>query len=381
MGVLAESMNCKGVRTLGRGRQRNAVIDMVRIIFSMIILGYHFYGNGKKHFLGGYMGVEVFCVLAGFLFFREYDQKRVAELEMDQRFIYLKAHTGKRFWRFFGYSFIGYIMVFVVRYVWTNYNIISAKAFFDVMVRDIWELLLVTMGGFNQNSVTANKVIWTVSSMFLMEFFILGLLAIYEKKYLYFWMPASVLCMCGWDINDRQGSQYIFQGLTTVGNIRVYIAMCFGIGSYFLYKKLASLEFRRFGAILLTIAEGLCYAWCIYTTFRAGGGGLWLFCLCLAAGIAIAITFSEKSYSSIFAKGNKMTDQFGEFSLCIYIVQASVLEYFMRTYGHENALWERKFEFLGVTILVTFIYMLFVKGIYSSAPKIIGKIKDSVVKT
>ena len=97
MGVLAESMNCKGVRTLGRGRRRNAVIDMVRIIFSMIILGYHFYGNGKKHFLGGYMGVEVFCVLAGFLFFREYDQKRVAELEMDQRFIYLKAHTGKRF--------------------------------------------------------------------------------------------------------------------------------------------------------------------------------------------------------------------------------------------------------------------------------------------
>lgn len=256
---------------MGKGRQRNAVIDMVRIIFAMIILGYHFYGNGKKYFMGGYMGVEVFCVMAGFLSFREYDQKRVAELEMDLRFVYLKAHTGKRFWRFFGYSFIGYVMVFAVRYVWTNHNLISVKAFFDVMVRDIWELLLVTMGGFNQNSVTTNGAIWTISSMFLVEFFISGFLAIYGKKYLYFWMPVSVLCMCGWYINDRQGSQYIFQGLTTVGNIRVYIAMCFGIGSYFLYKKLDMLEFRRFGAILLTIEEGLCYVWCIYTTFYGGG--------------------------------------------------------------------------------------------------------------
>ena len=83
----------------------------------------------------------------------------------------------------------------------------------------------------------------------------------------------------------------------------------------------------------------------VFTQLFARGGGLWLFCLCLAAGIAIAITFSEKSYSSIFAKGNKMTDQFGEFSLCIYIVQASVLEYFMRTYGHENALWSVSLSF------------------------------------
>ena len=363
---------------MSKGRQRNAVIDTVRIIFAMIILGYHFYGNGEKHFLGGYMGVEVFCVMAGFLFFREYDQKRVAELKLDQRFIYLRTHTGKRFRRFFGYCFIGYVMVFVVRYVWMDHNITSVKALFDVMARDIWELLLVTMGGFNHNAVTANGAIGTISSMFLVEFFILGLLIIYGKKYLCFWMPVSALCMCGWYINNRQGSQYIFQGFTTVGNIRVYIAMCFGIGSYFLYKKLDSLEFKVAGRILLTIVENLCYGWCIYTTV-CGGGGLHLFCLCLMVGVAIAITFSEKSYSSIFAKGNKMTDQFGEFSLCTYIVQASVLEYFMSTYGRQDALWIHKFEFLGVTICVVIVYMLLMKRIYSSAPKIIGKIKNSVV--
>lgn len=74
-----------------------------------------------------------------------------------------------------------------------------------------------------------------------------------------------------------------------------------------------------------------------------------------------------------------MTDQFGEFSLCTYIVQASVLEYFMSTYGRQDALWIHKFEFLGVTICVVIVYMLLMKRIYSSAPKIIGKIKNSVV--
>ena len=250
------------------------------------------------------MGVEVFCVMAGFLFFREYDQKRVAELKLDQRFIYLRTHTGKRFRRFFGYCFIGYVMVFVVRYVWMDHNITSVKALFDVMARDIWELLLVTMGGFNHNAVTANGAIWTISSMFLVEFFILGLLIIYGKKYLCFWMPVSALCMCGWYINNRQGSQYIFQGFTTVGNIRVYIAMCFGIGSYFLYKKLDSLEFKVAGRILLTIVENLCYGWCIYTTV-CGGGGFICFVSALWSVWQLQSRFPRKAIVRFLLKGIK----------------------------------------------------------------------------
>lgn len=364
---------------MNRIRQRNAVIDIVRVIFALIILLYHFYSNGKKHFLGGYLGVEVFCVIAGFLFFHAYDKKDIASFEMDQRIAYLRSHTGKRFRRFLGYSVVSYIMIFAVTHIWRDHDITSFKRFFDILAGDIWEIFMVEMAGFNHNAVTRNGAIWTISSIFLVEFFILGMLVLYGKKYLYFYLPISVLCGCGWYINARQGSQYIFQGFTTVGNIRVYLAMSCGIYAVYLYKKLSGYEFQKIGTVILTLVETVCYGFDIYACLR---GTFSPFCVMVITAIAIAITFSRKSYSAVFSSGNlwmSFGGGGGEYSLCLYISHPAVLIYFQRLYGYEDELWQHKFVFLAVSLLTAALCMLLLKEVYSLSPKIIKKLKRIVV--
>lgn len=361
-----------------KSRQRNAVIDAIRTIFAFIIMMYHFYSNGKKHFPGGGLGVEVFCVIAGFLFFLAYDKRKVASFDIDQRFDYLKSHTARRFLRFLGYSVASYIMIFAVTHIWQNHDITSFKGFCDILAGDIWEIFLVEMGGFNHGIVTRNGAIWTMSSIFLVEFFILGMLVIYGKKYLHFWLPVSVLCGCGWYLNVRQGAQYVFQGFTTVGNIRVYLAMSCGIWAVFLYKKLISYKFRKLGTASLTLVEMMCYGLDIYACF-VRGGAFSPFCVMVLTAIAISITFSRKSYSAIFSEGNKMTDNLGEYSLCLYISHPAVLIYFQQLYGHADELWRHKFAFLAVSLLIAMLCMLLLKEIYSLAPKIVKKVKEIVV--
>ena len=48
---------------------RNGLIDIMRLGFAALVMMFHFYSNGKKHFPGGFLGVEFFAILAGFLMY------------------------------------------------------------------------------------------------------------------------------------------------------------------------------------------------------------------------------------------------------------------------------------------------------------------------
>ena len=49
--------------------KRNVVIDILRIVFALIVVAFHFFSDGVDLFYGGRFGVEFFVVLSGFLFY------------------------------------------------------------------------------------------------------------------------------------------------------------------------------------------------------------------------------------------------------------------------------------------------------------------------
>ena len=64
---------------------RNGFVDVVRLGFAGIVMMFHFYSSGQKHFPGGFLGVEFFAILAGFLMYSAWDRHQVSRLSLDKR--------------------------------------------------------------------------------------------------------------------------------------------------------------------------------------------------------------------------------------------------------------------------------------------------------
>ena len=95
-------------------KERNGFIDLMRLVFAMFVMMYHFHASDSGHFIRGSYGVEFFVILSGFLFYAAWEkQKRNSSFEANgKRFIYWKNYMKKRYLRFFLYSFVAFIPVF-----------------------------------------------------------------------------------------------------------------------------------------------------------------------------------------------------------------------------------------------------------------------------
>lgn len=49
--------------------ERNGLVDIMRLVFTFLVMMFHFYSRDKRHFAGGALGVEFFVILSGYLFY------------------------------------------------------------------------------------------------------------------------------------------------------------------------------------------------------------------------------------------------------------------------------------------------------------------------
>ena len=54
---------------------RNYSIDLLKFLFSWVIVFFHFYGDTHKHFIGGWFAVEFFLITASVLFFQKFERE------------------------------------------------------------------------------------------------------------------------------------------------------------------------------------------------------------------------------------------------------------------------------------------------------------------
>ena len=139
-----------GMREMdGKRAPRNGLIDLARLGFAGVVMMYHFYSNGKKHFPGGFLGVEFFAILAGFLMYSAWDRHQVAELPLDGRQQYWLGYMKKRYIRFFWYGLVAFIAAFFVLRIWRD-GVRGIAGISDALSVDIWEILQIKMLGLNR---------------------------------------------------------------------------------------------------------------------------------------------------------------------------------------------------------------------------------------
>lgn len=345
----------------------------MRLVFSLIVVMFHFYSRDKRRFSGGALGVEFFIILSGYLFYSAWDHRRGVLGSLQARRNYWMQYIKKRYIRFFWYSLIAFVIVFFIVFIWRD-HLYKPVEIVDKLSSDIWEILLVNMNGLNRGRGLLNAPVWTLSSMLIVEFFILGMLVYWEELFLNLFIPLSVLCGTGYWAN-MDSPETVFIHFTTFATVRVYLLTCFGILAYKICQKLKQIHLTRVGTITLTAMELAGYFACVWIACRRNSRN-YQFCFIIIMMLTVSISFSGKSFAGRFLPANGLTSFCAEYSLSLYLTHRSVLYVFQYIYREDiNELYHQKFVFLFYTLMLALTYMFFMRGVFKMLPPIKKKIK------
>lgn len=330
--------------------KRNALIDYLRLVFSFIVMFYHFYNSGKAGlFKSGRFGVEYFVILAGFLFYFAWmKNKQHPSGEWRRKYLW------KRYKFFFLYTFVVFLVEFVIIRICIGQ--LSVKGIIKALSGDIWEILLVKFFGFNRGKGLLNEPTWTLGCMLFAEFLISGALLYWEKPFLTLIMPVSVIFGTAYWINMEAASIHLFLGLFTFGMLRVYLLTCFGIFSYWIHERLKKIHFSKAGRYLLTILELLGYLACVLISLFTNSRNF-QFCFILIILICISLSFSGATYSQVLWKNSKGSRFCAELSLCIYLIHNCTLRVYTNIYPDKNVMYTHWLGYLVVSVAASMAYL------------------------
>lgn len=360
---------------------RNGLIDFARLGLAGIVMMYHFYSGGKKHFPGGYMGVEFFVILAGFLMFSAWDRNHVSTLPVEERQHYWLNYIKKRYVRFFWYCLIAFVLTFFVARIWLG-KLHGIAYICDILSEDIWEILLVKFLGFNRGAHLLNVPAWTLNCMLFAEFFVLGMLTFWKRQFLTFLMPLSVIFGAGYWMNVEDIAIKTVHIFFTFGMLHVYFLTCIGIFAHGICKKLKEISFSKVGRYALTAAElmgyGICVLITLYRPFR-----YYRACFILVATFVLAISFSGKSFAGSMLPANTFTNFCAELSLSLYLTHYPVLVVFRDILFKSvdiNDLYRQKFVFLCCALAVALAYTYIMRGVFKMLPIVKEKLKSVILE-
>lgn len=356
---------------------RNGFVDVMRLVFALLILVYHFYSDGAKHFYSGYLGVEFFAILSGSLLFAGWFRKRPQMDEPERRLEYFKKYMKKRYLAFFIYTAGPFWATFLVTRIWYG-KVNSLATLLDTLSRDIWDFFLITMIGINQSESFLTTVAWTLMSMLIAEFCVLGCMTLFERPYLNFFIHLSIIAGFGFWANTDMSAIKVHTFFTS-GTLRIYILTCVGFYVYWLSQHISGISFTRIGAFLLTILEMAGYSCCLLIVCLRRTL-YYNFCFILLISLCLAISLSGKSYSAKMITENRITRFCAEFSLYLYVTQLTVLRFFRANYPDVNELYRQKFIFLFVAIAVALIFMYLTRGALKVGAAVKRRIEPALVR-
>lgn len=338
-------------------RERNAVVDLQKFYYSCMIVLFHIYVDTKRHFPGAGTAVEFFVLVAGVFFFRSWDRKK-CELNEEERLEYPLMHLKKRILRFLPYTTIGFAVSFFVKRIFLlslEGKAVTVTALVDNFVKNFWELFLLSMNGMNRNAGMLNGPLWTLSAMVIVEFVLLTIFVVNEKKFLKLVLPVTLLLGYGWYASLEDIDHVLFHGVTTMGVIRVYLLYAI---AYYIARggaKLAEASVSQRGQMVLMAVEVLLHVIFLWIACTKDNRYYRWFSTLLFA-LALCITVSGRSSLANLFKQNRVTNFLGKWSMGIYIMHMPVLYAFRGLYTDFDDYYRQKYVicfFVCVASLLT----------------------------
>ena len=297
--------------------KRNCAIDLLRFIFCLVILCDHselFAGDQVPLFQGGYIGVEFFFIVSGFLMAAsaERAEQSPSRSITEDTVSFLRRKLGA----ILPYYLFAFLLAFFIRQI----ALAAAPA---EIAKDAFyalpELLLLKRLGIG-NGRWYNGATWYLSSMF---FAMLILYPILRKKRDFFCRILSpVLAVVFLYLRLLEGNGGFVFDLNVRSLFRAIAEICIGCTGYAVCCSMKQKTYTRFGTFFLSILELGGYAVVLIMAFLFKIEAFDSYLLIFLA-VSVPVTFSGKSVTGALNAGSGKWQRFcgwlGKFSLVLYL--------------------------------------------------------------
>lgn len=297
-------------------RQRNQTIDLLRFLFSVVIVIHHsryLLGDENSMFLGGSLAVEFFFLVSGYLMMATIAKKNRDDTGAcipKETFGYLKHKLRSFYPEVMLAWFVGFLFASMAS--WDGIKEV-AKRFLNCFAE---AFLLFSFGMSTKN---VNPATWYLSSMLIFMVILYPLLRKYPAAMKYLVMPLSAMFLLGWlcmeDKHPRNPTKWL--GFTYKGNLRALAELELGALCFFATQKIRKLSFNRWGKWILTAVEVSCYVVSVLYMFYETPSQRDLFFILLLC-LGVCLSFSGQTLL-INLPESRLIFWLGKFSFPLYL--------------------------------------------------------------
>ncbi len=311
-------IDCKNELKSGR----NYELDFLKLVMAVLVFVTHTHSFvSKDSSLYGYLthfgpaSVQFFFIISGMLMANSIVKQGEVE------------DCGKRSAQYVVNKYKGMFLpltvaLFIVIVIQLAVKILSGTSVSNCLkyvINAIPEFFMVQLCG---TYVAYNRPVWYISAMLLCMLPLAYMLFRRKQFTLYVFAPITALCTLGFmsqtDVKWSVLTAEKMYGAVTGGVIRGMCGLCFGICAYTIYDKIKNMEFDKQKRIKLTVLEVFLYAVYYFVLIFSRFGNQSYMTVWLLLPIAIAITFSGKSYVARLFEFRWMRF-FAPLSLSIYL--------------------------------------------------------------
>lgn len=297
--------------------KKNFAVEAWRFIFCIIICLYHFLGYGGAQeagmpFKGGYLAVEFFFIVSGFLLMQHFEQKASTEdfLRPEKA---AAEYFGKKYLRLFPHHAFTLIILAVLCLTMVGYSVTK------VVTVGFWEFFMLGQFGFGAKSMI-NTPAWYVSALLIASFVIYYLLLRNRQRFLYFFAPALICIIYA---QFFQSADFLNQNLTCKflvcnGVFRALAGMSLGCLCYLAYIRLKPVLQGRFGFCSSILELGI-FALFLRIIYH-GGYTHWDFLVLPLMAVFVTSIFLGNSILSRLLN-NRLSAYLGKLSYAVYLNQ------------------------------------------------------------
>ena len=275
-------------------------IEFLRFVLCCIVCLHHFrsYGNnGQKFsegvFMGGYLGVDIFFVIAGYFMMQHFTKQAGKSTESPENaaLYYLKGRLTKLVpHHLFSWMCMALLLSIVLK---TN-------PLHEVLLQGAWELVLLKATGLG-NNFSVNGVSWYLSAMLLASYPIYWILCIERRYrgnnniYLYFFAPLVFLITMSSIWKEKQNLNYWTQSavIFTGGFWRGASEIGLGCIVFSAVNKKTTHILKEKPILITTF---LLIGWSLIIAQTWFGNNRNDFLIPLGAGMLIGVQFSADNY-------------------------------------------------------------------------------------
>lgn len=245
------------------GAKRNGEIELLRFIFSMIVVCYHINNqldiqpvSHLSFFLHGKIAVEFFFLVSGYLMAAGAKKKYQTTDIVHETGVFIR----KKFWSIFPYHIICFAvgLVLVLRFT----HLPSSRHIINTLAASLPNLFLVQNSGLYQKNILTPE--WYISAMLWMMLLIYPLILRFKDKFTKIAAPILCVVLVGYMIhaNGKLGGtgRFLFNYTVPKIYVRAFSEMCGGVFAYEVVQVLRSQKLKLPVRLFLTVAEAVCYA-------------------------------------------------------------------------------------------------------------------------